>query len=53
MHNQKSLADYGCDCSGNYPVTDWLTLNGLYLPSASNLNEKQIVEIGTLITNFK
>lgn len=53
MHNQKSLVDYGCDCSDEYPVSDCLTQNGLYLPSASNLNEKQIVEIGFLISNFK
>lgn len=53
MHNQKSLIDFGCDCSGGYPVSDWLTENGLYLPSASNLAEKQIHEICKLISDFQ
>ncbi len=52
MHNQKSLSDFGCDCSGNYPVSDWLTQNGLYLPSASNLSEEEIMGICELIKNF-
>ena len=38
MHHQKSMKDFGCDCTGNYPVSDWLTENGFYLPSASNLS---------------
>lgn len=45
MHYQKSLFDYGCDCSGKYPVTDWLTENGFYLLSASSLNEETIKDI--------
>ncbi len=53
MHNQKSLVDFGCDCTGEYPVSDWLTENGLYLPSASNLAEKQIHEICKLISDFQ
>ena len=42
MHHQKSMKDYGCDCSGDYPVSDWLTKNGFYLPSASNLSQNDI-----------
>jgi perosamine synthetase len=42
MHRQPSLARYGCDCSGEYPVCDWLTDNGFYLPSASSLSEDDI-----------
>jgi len=42
MHKQPSLAKHGCDCGGSYPVTDWLTANGFYLPSASSLNEEEI-----------
>jgi len=45
MHNQKSLKNYGCDVSGSYPVSDWLTVNGLYLPSASSLSEGKIMHI--------
>ena len=52
MHNQKSLKDFGCDTSGAYPVCDWLTQNGLYLPSASNLSEEQIKLICGLISSF-
>ena len=42
MHKQKSLLDYGCNCSGNYSVTERLTKHGLYLPSGSNLTEDEI-----------
>lgn len=52
MHNQKSLIDYGCNCSDKYPVSDWLTENGLYLPSASNLSENQIKWICEMIVKF-
>jgi perosamine synthetase len=49
MHNQNSLADYGCDCSGDFKVCDWLTASGFYLPSASNLSEENIKHICQLI----
>lgn len=52
MHNQNSLIDYGCDCSGLYPVSDWLTQNGLYLPSASNLGVEEIKGICDIIAEF-
>jgi len=42
MHHQPCLKKIGCDCLGAYPVTDNLTANGLYLPSASNLSEDDI-----------
>jgi perosamine synthetase len=49
MHRQKSLIDYGCDCSGDYPVCDNLTKNGLYLPSGSNLTDEEIRYICTIV----
>jgi len=52
MHKQKSMVAYGCDCSGDYPVCDWLTENGLYLPSASSLAENDILYICQLIKQF-
>lgn len=52
MHRQKSLLDFGCDNSGEYPVCDMLTENGFYLPSASSLTENVIKAICTLIKNF-
>jgi len=53
MHRQKSLKEFGCDCSGEYPVTDWLSVNGFYLPSASSLKEKQIKFICGVIQGFR
>ena len=42
MHRQPSLLNFGCDGTGNYPITDNLAQNGFYLPSASNLKEEEI-----------
>jgi perosamine synthetase len=52
MHRQKSLEKYGCDVSGDYPVSDRLTQNGFYLPSASNLCEDKIQYICKKILTF-
>lgn len=52
MHKQKAMADFGCDCSGEYPVCEWLTENGFYLPSGSNLSEEQIMYICDVIAKF-
>jgi perosamine synthetase len=46
------MRDFGCDCSGDYPVCDWLTENGFYLPSGSNLQEAQIERICDVIRKF-
>lgn len=53
MHKQKCLKDFGCDISGNYPITENLTENGFYLPSASSLETEQIEYICHLIKEFK
>lgn len=53
MHKQKAMVDYGCNCSGSFPVCEWLTENGFYLPSGSNLKEGQIEFICNVIRNFK
>lgn len=53
MHKQKSLKDFGCDMQGNYSITEELTENGLYLPSASSLSSEQIEYICKLIKEFK
>ncbi len=42
MHKQPSIQKYGCNYKGKYPVSNWLAENGLYLPSGSNLSQKQI-----------
>ena len=53
MHLQPSLINYGCNSTGLFPVTEWLSQNGFYLPSASNLREDQIEYICDVIKNFK
>lgn len=53
MNEQPALAKYGCNLSGNYPVTEILTENGFYLPSGSNLTEKTIQNICDIIRNFQ
>ena len=42
MQRQPALKKYGCDCSGNYPVTDRVTEQGFYLPSGSGLSDADI-----------
>jgi len=42
MHMQPSLKGYGCDCSGDYPVSEKISRKGLYLPSGSGLRKEQI-----------
>lgn len=49
MHEQPSLIKFGCNCQGHYPVTDFLSENGLYLPSGSNLQKETIYKISTII----
>lgn len=49
MHRQQALIKYGCDCNGEYPVTEWLSMNGLYLPSGSSLQEEDIKFICDMI----
>jgi perosamine synthetase len=53
MHQQKFLKDYNCNLSGSYPVTEYLSQNGFYLPSASSLTEGNIKFICKLIRDFR
>lgn len=53
MHHQRSMKDYGCNCSGEYPISDWLTQNGFYLPSASNLTKEDIDFICNTIKDYQ
>jgi perosamine synthetase len=53
MHRQPSLEKFGCDMSGDYPVSDNLSENGFYLPSASHLKSEQIRFICDRIIEFK
>ena len=52
MHKQKAMKDFGCDCCGEYPVCDWLTEKGFYLPSSSGLTEDKIHYITKVISDF-
>ena len=53
MHKQPSLLLYGCDGTGDYPVTEQLGMDGFYLPSASNLKEEDIRYICEIIRKFQ
>lgn len=53
MHKQPALIKYGCDTHGSFPVTEWLTENGFYLPSGSNLKEDTIQFICNEIIRFR
>ncbi len=52
MHRQPSLKHFGCNCGGNYHVTEYLTASGLYLPSASSLSAEIIEYICQTIKQF-
>jgi perosamine synthetase len=52
MHKQPSLINLGCNPTGNFKVTDWLSDNGLYLPSASNLSKDKIEYVCEQINKF-
>lgn len=52
MHRQPSLHKFGCDANGTYQVTDYLTDNGFYLPSACNLKEETIKYICNVIADY-
>jgi perosamine synthetase len=45
MHQQVSMAEYGCDVSGSYPNAEYVSPRGLYLPSSSGLTEAQIERV--------
>ena len=53
MHNQNCLKTNTSDLKSKYPVSDWLTNNGFYLPSGSNLTFDQIKFICDLIIKFR
>lgn len=52
MHKQPSLKKYGCCNFGNYPITEQLSTQGLYLPSSSGLSFYQIKTICDTINIF-
>lgn len=52
MHHQKALLKYGCDCTGEFPVCNWLSANGFYLPSASCLTDKDVEIVCSYIKDF-
>jgi perosamine synthetase len=52
MNQQPSLINYGCSTQGDYPVSDWLTANGFYLPSGSDLSVDSIKYICDVIKDI-
>lgn len=53
MHRQQSLHEFGCNCNDTYSITDSLTENGMYLPSASRLTRNEIDHICSTIKKYK
>lgn len=53
MHKQPALIKYGINTASFYPITDYLSENGLYLPSSSNLSEESIALICEKIRLYK
>ncbi len=53
MHRQPALQNYGCECTDEYPVSDFLADNGLYIPSGSGLLEADIWRICGIIGDFR
>jgi perosamine synthetase len=51
MHTQPALLKYGCECSGDFKVSEHLAEKGLYLPSGSGLKTQQIKYICNIIAN--
>jgi len=52
MHRQPSLKRYGADCSGKFPVSDYLGENGFYLPSGSNLSRQDIEFVCAMVKKY-
>ncbi len=42
MHVQPALIKNNCNCTGDYPISNWLSENGIYFPSSTNLGEDTI-----------
>lgn len=53
MHRQPALRKYGCNCFGEYPVSDFLADNGFYLPSSSSLSKLDIERICDVIKKYQ
>jgi perosamine synthetase len=53
MHKQKALKRFGCNVTNAYPITEWLSAHGFYLPSGSGLIESDIARICDLIISFR
>lgn len=49
MHKQPSLRNYGCKTDGEYPVSEYLEMNGFYLPSGSSLTNLEVEYICDVI----
>jgi perosamine synthetase len=52
MHRQPALKKFGCDCSGDFPVSDFLADHGLQLPSGGGLAESDIDRVCDLVRDF-
>jgi perosamine synthetase len=57
MHRQPALLKFGCHPNGDYPVSDHLAAQGLYLPSGSGLSDHEIdyvcQSIGEVVKKYR
>jgi perosamine synthetase len=49
LNRQPALQNLNIDCSGNFPVSNYLSDNGLYLPTSPNLTKHTVEFICSLI----
>lgn len=52
MHKHPAMQKFGCDCSGNLPISCLLADTGFYLPSQASVQEKEVREICQAIREF-
>ena len=52
MHNQPVLRKHGIDINNEFPISDYIANNGLYLPSSPQLKNEDIYMISDLIKDL-
>jgi dTDP-4-amino-4,6-dideoxygalactose transaminase len=53
MHLQKAVADYGFRAPRQMPVAEVLGIQGLYLPSSSNLTIEEIEHVSGCLADIQ
>ena len=53
MHRQPVLKKYGININNNFPISDYISNSGLYLPSSPQLSNADILKISSLIEGLR